>query len=63
MVFQVLPHTLGLGPDVWRVLDRAHGGRNLSEYKGDVSVEERLLADVNVACEKEAAALRALPPI
>src|SRR6058998_424862 len=23
-VFQALPHTLGLGPEVWRVLDRAH---------------------------------------
>ena len=22
VVFQVLPHTLGLGPDVWRVLDK-----------------------------------------
>ena len=25
LVFQVLPHTLGLGPDVWRVLAKAHG--------------------------------------
>lgn len=24
VVFQVLPHTLGLGPEVWRVLDQAH---------------------------------------
>lgn len=24
IVFQVLPHTLGLGPAVWRVLDKAH---------------------------------------
>lgn len=22
IVFQVLPHTLGLGPDVWRVIDK-----------------------------------------
>ena len=25
IVFQSLAHTLGLGPEVWRVLDKAHG--------------------------------------
>lgn len=34
VVFQVLPHTLGLGPEVWRVLDMAHRKRNRSEYEG-----------------------------
>lgn len=29
--FQVLPHTLGLGPEVWRVLDKCHSVRNLGE--------------------------------
>jgi len=24
IVFQVLPHTLGLGPEVWRVLAKCH---------------------------------------
>ena len=33
IVFQVLPHTLGLGPDLWRVLDKCHGIRNQSEYE------------------------------
>lgn len=28
IVFQVLPHTLGLGPEVWRVLAKAHDLRN-----------------------------------
>ena len=28
IVFQVLPHTLGLGPDVWRVLSKCHDMRN-----------------------------------
>jgi hypothetical protein len=28
IVFQVVPHTLGLGPEVWRVLDKCHGLRN-----------------------------------
>ena len=31
IVFQSLPHTLGLGPDVWRVLSLAHDKRNLAE--------------------------------
>jgi hypothetical protein len=33
IVFQVLPHTLGLGPDVWRVLDKCHNTRNLGNTK------------------------------
>jgi hypothetical protein len=32
VVFQLLPHTLGLGPDVWRVLARGHEIRNRGEY-------------------------------
>ena len=63
IVFQALPHTLGLGPEVWRVLDRAHNERNRSEYEGDLSVDERLLADVIAACERVLVALRALPPL
>ena len=35
IVFQVLPHTLGLGPDVWRVLAKGHDIRNRGEYEGD----------------------------
>jgi hypothetical protein len=31
IVFQVLPHTLGLGPEVWRVLAKCHDIRNASE--------------------------------
>ena len=34
IVFQVLPHTLGLGPEVWRVLAKGHEVRNLGEYEG-----------------------------
>lgn len=36
IVFQVLPHTLGLGPEVWRVLAKCHDVRNLGEYEGDI---------------------------
>ena len=51
IVFQALPHTLGLGPEVWRVLAKAHDLRNLAEYEGHVDVEARLLRDVVAACE------------
>ncbi|MDO5623535.1 MAG: hypothetical protein Q4G71_02480 [Pseudomonadota bacterium] len=44
IVFQVLPHTLGLGPQVWRVLDKCHNTRNLGEYEGLLDIDERLVA-------------------
>ncbi len=49
VVFQVLPHTLALGPRVWRVLARAHDVRNMFEYEGMTVVDPRLLDDVIVA--------------
>src|SRR5262245_9837248 len=39
VVFQVLPHTLGLGPEVWRVLAHCHDLRNRGEYEGDLYVD------------------------
>ncbi len=63
IVFQVLPHTLGLGPEVWRVLARSHDVRNRGEYEGDLYADERLLADLITACKTVAAALAKLPPI
>lgn len=57
IVFQVLPQTLRLGPEVWRVLAKAHEQRNLAEYEGHVDVDERLLRDLVAACETVAAAL------
>lgn len=62
IVFQVLPHTLGVGPEVWRVLDRGHTIRNRGEYAGDFYADERLVADIQ-ACKVIAAALRKLPPL
>lgn len=46
IVFQVLPHTLGQGPEVWRVLDKCHNTRNLGEYEGLLDVDERLVNDL-----------------
>jgi hypothetical protein len=63
IVFQALPHTLGLGPAVWRVLDRCHTLRNRGEYEGEVGVEARFVVDVIRAAKAVAAALDELPPI
>lgn len=61
IVFQVVPHTLGLGPDVWRVLDKCHKLRNQSEYEGDLAIDERIVADLIVACTAVQTALDAGP--
>jgi hypothetical protein len=63
VVFQVLPHTLGLGPEVWRVLAKGHEIRNLGEYEGDLNVDERIVADLITACTEVAARVDALKPL
>lgn len=62
IVFQVLPHTLGLGPECWRVLAKGHDIRNHGEYEGDLNVDERLVTDMIAACRAVAAKIDALPP-
>ena len=60
LVFQLLPHTLGIGPEVWRVLAKCHDLRNLGEYQSDLEVEERIVMDLIAACEKVEAKVCAL---
>ena len=60
IVFQVLPHTLGLRPEVWRVLDKCHNTRNLGEYEGMLDVDERLVKDLVSATEAVSQALQQL---
>lgn len=43
VVFQALPHTLGVDTPTWRLLDRCHRERNATEYEGIASVDEKLL--------------------
>jgi hypothetical protein len=62
VVFQLLPHTLGLGPEVWRVLSKCHEIRNLGEYEGDLNVDERIVADLIAACQAVSAKVDALRP-
>ena len=63
VVFQVLPHTLGLGPEVWRVLAKCHEIRNLGEYQGDLDVDDRLMTDLLAACQAVATRVDALKPL
>src|SRR5262245_35594805 len=63
IVFQVVPDTLGLGPDIWRVLAKCHDMRNRTEYEGAVQVDERLGTDLITACRTVAEKIRRLPSI
>lgn len=62
IVFQLLPHTLGLGPEVWRVLSKCHDLRNLGEYEGDLNIDERIVTDLLAACRVVSAKVQALAP-
>lgn len=46
IVFQCIPHTLGFGPEVWRVLMLCHERRNQAEYQGDLDIDQQLVADL-----------------
>ena len=63
VAFQALPHSLGLGPDVWRVLATCHQRRNALEYEGHLEVDERLLADLINAAEAVYEAMISLGPV
>ena len=63
IVFQAVPHTLGLGPEVWRVLAKAHELRNAGEYEGWTDINERLVLDLVAACKAVAAKLNSLTPL
>jgi hypothetical protein len=63
VVIQVLPHTLGLGPEVWRILAKCHDIRNQCEYQGDLNIDERIVTDMIDACRAVAAKLETLPPL
>jgi hypothetical protein len=63
IVFQVLPHTLGVGPEVWRVLSKCHDIRNRGEYEGDLDVDERIVVDLVTACKAVAVKVGELPKL
>ncbi len=51
IVFQLLPNTLDLGPEVWRILAKCHNIRNLGEYEGDLNIDDRIVTDLITACQ------------
>ena len=64
LVFQVLPHTLGLPAAIWRVLAKAHEVRNIAEYEGCFDADATLLRNLIDAAEAVrvgVAAMKALP--
>ena len=63
LVFQVLPHTLGVPVAQWRVLAKAHERRNLAEYEGHLEHDERLLTDMLAAAVLLLDAIRKLPEV
>jgi hypothetical protein len=63
VAFQALPHTLGLGPGVWRVLATCHQRRNSLEYEGYLEADERLVDDLLQAAEAVYEAILRLGPI
>lgn len=54
IVFQCLRHTLDFPNEQWRVLDLAHRRRNLSEYEGDLELDEALVEALIRAAEEVA---------
>jgi hypothetical protein len=38
IVFQLLPETIGLSQDLWRILAKCHEKRNLAEYEGHIEI-------------------------
>lgn len=62
VVFQALPHTAGLSPEIWRVLAKAHERRNLAEYEGHLEHDEPLLSGLIAAATRLRTAVETLPP-
>lgn len=62
LVFQCLQHTLGLGPEHWRVLALCHERRNAALYQGMFLFDEQLLAELRTATEAVLQKLGALAP-
>lgn len=63
LVFQALPHTLGVADADWRVLTHCHSGRNVIEYEGSMFEDPRLLDELIAAAGRVVDAVEKLPPI
>jgi hypothetical protein len=63
VVFQALQHTLGLGPETWRIVDKAHQRRNLAEYEGTFEVDNALLSGLLAVTELVRKEVEKLGPV
>jgi hypothetical protein len=63
IVFQCLPHTLGVGPEIWRLLAQCHNIRNTGEYEGFLDITEQLISDLILSTEKVLDAVDRLGPV
>ncbi|HVK55382.1 MAG TPA: hypothetical protein VM532_10180 [Burkholderiales bacterium] len=61
LVFQSLPHTLGISAALWRVLMKAHEKRNLAEYEGHLEIDIQFLNDLIAIAETVRNAVVKLP--
>ncbi len=43
LVFQVLPYTLEVNQEIWRILAKCHERRNIAEYEGHLEIDDQLL--------------------
>jgi hypothetical protein len=60
LVFQVLPHSLGLRAATWRVLAKVHQVRNIAEYEGHFDADATLLRNLIEAADVVRAAVAAM---
>jgi hypothetical protein len=63
LVFQILPHTLGLPAAVWRVLAKAHEMRNVAEYEGHLDADGPMLRNLIEAADAVRIAIMVLPAL
>lgn len=63
MVFQALPHTLGVDAGVWKTLAKVHKARNAAEYEGHLELDKQLVDDLLAAAEKVCAAAKLFGPV
>jgi len=63
LVFQALPHTLGMADRQWRLLALCHERRNRIEYEGIGEVDESLVAELVEVTEDVLRKLEALGPV
>jgi hypothetical protein len=63
LVFQALPHTLGMPRATVRVLATCHDRRNRVEYEGLLDISDRLVSELLAEATRLRDAVRALKPI